>query len=115
VRETRPLVETLSRTNAARSIAAAGALAFELGRDQRLVSLVDRSHRLLTDFEQTDILSRTPEALDELLRIQRETLAVQRETIAIQREALKVQQQTLVHARNVDRKTGPPPPVASGG
>lgn len=112
VRATRPLVGDLNELDLHDVLGATGSLAQGLNSRNRLVRLVDRSDRLIGQIEDSRLLQRTPEALEELLRIQRETSELQRQSLAVQRETLAIQKEALVHIRSIDRKTGGPAPGA---
>lgn len=108
--ETRPLVQELGRFDAARALASAGALAAELAEGRRAVEAVDRVNALLREAATYDTLAdidATRGLTAESLRLQRTLLATQERALAILEESLAVQRETLVHARSIDRKTGP--------
>ena len=120
VRATRPLVGDLTEVDVADVLSATGSLAQGLSARNRLVRLVDRSDRLVSHIEETGVIDataraarRTPDFMDEILRIQRETRDLQRQSLAVQKETLAIQKEALVHIRSIDRKTGGPAPGAS--
>jgi hypothetical protein len=135
VRAARPLVGDLVRVDVDDVLTAAGSLAQALNSRNRAVRLVDRSNRLVTRIEEVDLIERsarlagrlersgviddaaraarrTPQFMDELLRVQRATLAVQRRTLRVQEETLAVQREALERIRSIDDKTGGPAPGA---
>jgi hypothetical protein len=81
-----------------------------------LVHLLDSGDRVLTQVDRSGVIDAaarsarlTPQILaaqQELIRLQRTTLRIQRRTLRAQLAGLGVQRETLVHARNLDRKTG---------
>jgi hypothetical protein len=113
VRATRPLVGDLSEVDVADVLSATGSLAQGLSSRNRLVRLVDRSDRLIGQIEDSRLLQRTPDFMEELLRIQRETRELQRQSLAVQRETLAIQKEALARIRSIDNKTGGPAPAAA--
>ncbi len=135
VRSTRPLVGDLRRADVDDVLVTVGSLAQALSARNRLVTLVDRSNRLVGTFEETGVLGKTsrladrfeqtdvldstaraarraPGFMEELLRVQKETRELQRQTLAVQRETLAIQKEALERIRSIDNKTGGPAPGA---
>jgi hypothetical protein len=119
VRATRPLVGDLDRVDVDDVLVAVGSLAEGLNTRNRLVRLVDRSDRLVSEIDRSGVIDstaratrRAPDFMDEVLRIQRETRDLQRQSLAVQRETLAIQKEALVHIRSIDSKTGGPAPGA---
>jgi hypothetical protein len=136
------LVRALVRRDGPQAIAAAGELARDLTAGHRAAGLVDRGTDLLVQLQRSDAvgdvdtvaqattellaLSRelaqigrdTGEDVDvvrtQTIRFKRHSLRIQRATLAILRRSLTVQEETLVHARNIDRRTGGALEPASG-
>jgi predicted transcriptional regulator len=136
VRAARPLVGDLNSVDVEDVLTATGSLAQGLitrnrvvrlvDRSDRLVAniqdtgLIDRSARLLRRFEQSGVIEdaaraaqRTPEFMNRIERIQRDTLGVQRQTLAVQRELLAIQKEALERIKSIDNKTGGPAPGAA--
>ena len=133
VRAARPLVGDLNSVDVEDVLTATGSLAQGLTTRNRAVRLVDRADRLVTniqdvglidrtgrllrEFERSGVIAdaaraaeRTPEFMDAILRIQRETRELQRQSLAVQRETLAIQKEALTHIRSIDNKTGGPAP-----
>lgn len=113
VRQTRPLVADLRDAEIDEVLPTVGALTEGLSTRNRLVRLVDRTDRLIAEFERTGFLQRGPQVADDTNRIVREILRIQRDTLAVQRRTLAVQEEALVRIRSIDDKTGGPAPGAA--
>jgi hypothetical protein len=115
------LVRGLRETDAPGALAAVGDLAVQLAQRDRLAALVDRTDRLVADLQRAGTVGSVEEMRDiarRLLDLQtrayetnRRSLATQLRAEAMLRESLAIQRETLEHARSLDRKTGPAPPL----
>jgi hypothetical protein len=128
------LVRALVHLDGPQAIAAAGELARDLTAGHRAAGLVDRGTDLIVALRQSDVvgdINTVSEATTDLLSLSRElarigyetgadvevvkeqtiafkrrSLGVQRRTLRILERSLAVQEETLVHVRNIDRRTG---------
>ena len=109
VDRTEPLVSRLSASDIAGALEATGDLATRLSENDRLVLLVERSERLLAEFDRAGTIDAVRDmrgVLHQVLSIQRRTLSAQLQALDVQRRTLAIQEEALTHIRSLDRKTG---------